>query len=230
MKAKSSDVGANAGFDAYANNYDALHQANIAVTGEPTRYFAEYKLGCLARLGVGSAQPLLDFGCGIGNLLEVLEGKFSDVHGYDPSQASLEHAAKRAPSAKLHHDLASVPDNYFQVAVLSGVLHHVPPSERRQVMQSVVQKLRPGGRVIVFEHNPINPLTRRAVATCEFDDDAILLWPWSLRALLADAGLARPAVEYIVFFPKALAPLRWLEPKLSWLVLGAQQMAHATKA
>jgi SAM-dependent methyltransferase len=230
MKAEHAERAASAQFDAHATNYDALHQASVSASGEPTRYFAEYKLGCLERLGVGPRQPILDFGCGIGNLLEVLEGRFSEIHGYDPSQRSLEVAAKRAPSVKLHHDLANVPNDYFQVAVLSGVLHHIPPAERLEVMRSVVKKLRPGGRVIVFEHNPWNPLTRRAVAACEFDDDAILLWPWSLKSLLAEAGLAHPVLEYIVFFPRLLAKLRWLEPRLSWLMLGAQQLAYASKA
>jgi SAM-dependent methyltransferase len=222
--------GTAARFDDYAQAYDDLHQASVSASGESTRYFAEYKLQCLERLGVAKDQPLLDFGCGIGNLLEVLEGRFTEVHGFDPSERSLEVARKRAPSAQLHEQLDSVPAQYFQTAVLSGVLHHVPPAERLDVMRSVIGKLRSGGRVIVFEHNPFNPLTRRAVAACEFDDDAILLWPWALKRLLAAGGLSRAELEFIVFFPKSLAFLRPLEPKLHWLLLGAQQLAYATKA
>ena len=78
--------------------------------------------------------------------------------------------------------------------------------------------------MVVFEHNPLNPLTRRAVATCAFDDDAILLWPWEAKRLVASGGFSHTRLEYIVFFPRALAPLRPLEPKLAWLWLGAQVM------
>ncbi len=218
------------GFDQYAADYDRLHQASVAASGESTRYFADYKLERLRQLGVTRDQPLLDFGCGIGNLLEVLEGQFDEVHGFDPSQLSLGVARGRAPTSHLHHELDKVPDGHFQTVVMSGVLHHVPPAERLSVMRSARAKLRSGGRVVVFEHNPFNPLTRRAVAACEFDDDAILLWPRSLKGLLRDAGLSRVKLEYIVFFPRALAFLRPLEPRLSWLLLGAQQLAYATKA
>jgi 2-polyprenyl-3-methyl-5-hydroxy-6-metoxy-1,4-benzoquinol methylase len=216
-------------FDRYAREYDDLHRASIAASGESTRYFAEYKLACLERLGVGARDAVLDYGCGIGNLLEVLEGQVQTLHGFDPSEESVATARQRAPSATLHTDVTKVPEQHFDVAVLSGVLHHIVPAERAAVMSRVASKLKPGGRVVVFEHNPFNPLTRRAVAACEFDDDAILLWPWSLKGLLRESGFQGVALEYIVFFPRPLAFLRPLEPRLSWLLLGAQQMAYATK-
>ena len=78
---------------------------------------------------------------------------------------------------------------------------------------------------MVFEHNPLNPVTRKAVADCPFDEDAELLYPWTVTGLLRDAGLAEVALRYIVFFPRALAALRPLEPKLSRLPAGAQVMA-----
>ena len=113
--------------------------------------------------------------------------------------------------------------------MLSGVLHHVPPHERKSVMSTVLQKLAPGGKVVIFEHNPWNPVTRRAVAECEFDDDAILLWPGELRGLLRGVGYADVRLEYIVFFPRPLALLRPLEPRLSWLFMGAQTMTIGTR-
>ena len=76
MKSGSREAPAGGGFDRYAADYHRLHQANVAASGEATRYFADYKLERLRRLGVARHQPLLDFGCGIGNLLEVLESQF----------------------------------------------------------------------------------------------------------------------------------------------------------
>jgi hypothetical protein len=95
-------------------------------------------------------------------------------------------------------------------------------------MRVVRSKLAPGGKVVIFEHNPWNPLTRKAVADCAFDDDAILLWPWEARGVLRSAGFAHVVTDYIVFFPRALAFLRPLEPTLRRFILGAQQMVIAT--
>jgi SAM-dependent methyltransferase len=224
-------------FDAYAEEYAVLHRENVAVTGEQPVYFATYKLRCIERLvGPEFDGPVLDYGCGIGSLTEQLCTRFSDVHGFDPSLRSIAAARDRvaassrprsgdASSARFCSDLAEVPDGHFGLLVMSGVLHHVHPSEREAVLRCAIRKLRAGdGRLVVFEHNPLNPLTRRAVAQCPFDDDAILLWPWQARALLRRSGLRDVRLRFIVFLPRALAAFRWLEPHLGAVPLGAQVM------
>jgi SAM-dependent methyltransferase len=216
-------------FDGVAANYDALQEPSIAASGETKEYFARYKLACLTRLGIGSDEPILDWGCGIGNVLGPLAAEYREVHGYDPSPMSLEVARERAGSAVLHARPEDVPSDYFGAAVLSGVLHHVPDAEHRALVETVRSKLRPGGRVVVFEHNPLNPMTRRAVRDCAFDDDAVLLWPWQARRVLRSAGLRDVRLDFIVFFPRQLAPLRPLEPHLSWLPLGAQVMVVGSR-
>lgn len=219
--------GAPQKFDAYAGSYEALHAASIAGSGEPTEYFAEYKLACLKRLGAPTAEPILDFGAGTGNLTEQLVKEFRAVTAYDPSAESLAQAKRRAPAATTVGTEEGIPDGTFATAVLSGVLHHVPPPERPELVARVRRKLRPGGRLFVFEHNPLNPLTRRAVHLCPFDDDAVLLYPWQLRPLLSRAGYAVERVDYIVFFPRALSRLRPLEPYLRRVVVGAQTLTVA---
>ena len=57
------------------------------------------------------------------------------------------------------------------------VLHHVPMSNRFKLVNEMVRVARPQGIVAIFEHNPLNPLTRHAVNSCELDKDAILLPP-----------------------------------------------------
>jgi SAM-dependent methyltransferase len=209
-------------FDQYAQSYTALHNQNIAASGEPPEYFSAYKRVCLERLGAPRGEPLLDYGCGIGNVTRALAETYEHVHGFDPSSESLRVARERVPHATFHADLGAVPDAHYASAVVSGVLHHVPRAERVSVMSRLREKLRPGGRVFVFEHNPLNPVTRRAVATCPFDDDADLLWPWHAKRLVAKAGFRDVTLDYIVFFPRSLGFLRPLEPRLGWLPLGAQ--------
>ncbi|MEA2752262.1 MAG: hypothetical protein QOI41_6405, partial [Myxococcales bacterium] len=127
-----------------------------------------------------------------------------------------------------HDDAKTLPKAHFATIVLSGVLHHVAPAARVDLLRTVRGLLRPGGQLVVFEHNRLNPVTRRAVAACAFDDDAILLWPWEARGVLRSAGFTSVRTDYIVFFPRALAFLRPLEPKLRRVILGAQQMVLAT--
>jgi len=211
-------------FDDYARSYDALHNQNLAASGEPLEYFSAYKRACLERLGAPVGEPLLDYGCGIGNVTQALATSFHEVHGFDPSSESLKVARERVPGATFHGDLGAVPAAHFASAVVSGVLHHVPRPERTALLEQLREKLRPRGRVFVFEHNPLNPVTRHSVATCPFDDDADLLWPWQATRLLASAGFTSVTLDYIVFFPRPLAWLRPLEPRLGWLPLGAQML------
>jgi SAM-dependent methyltransferase len=211
-------------FDHYAGTYSEAHAASVRLSGEGPAFFAEHKLGCLRQLGIGRAQPVLDYGCGVGTLTRLLVREYESVSGYDPSVRSLEVAAREAPQAKFHQGPESIPDAAFGAVILSGVLHHVQPAERAAVLAIAARKLAPGGRLCVFEHNPYNPLTRKAVRDCPFDDDAILLRPREVRLLLRAAGLSAVRQDYVLFFPRALAPLRPLERLLSRCPLGAQTL------
>jgi SAM-dependent methyltransferase len=212
-------------FDAYAQKYTDVLKTNVAITGEDPEYFSIYKLRCLERLvPPGYDEPVLDYGCGTGTVTRHLCTRFSRVSGFDPSEQSVVAARIAAPAARISTALDDVADGTQGLVVLSGVLHHILPRERPEVIERAKQKLQAGGRLVVFEHNPLNPLTRHAVATCPFDDDAILLWPWQARRLLVDAGLGGVTLRFIVFLPRALARLRWIEPRLGALPLGAQVM------
>jgi hypothetical protein len=109
------------------------------------------------------------------------------------------------------------------------VLHHVPVAERRGLLSRLRTKLRPGGRLFVFEHNPLNPLTRHAVDTCPFDENAVLIRAPKMRRRVLDAAFASATINYRIFFPHALRGLRGLEPRLTWLPLGAQYYVRASK-
>ena len=218
-------------FDRFADRYDAMHRENIAASGETPDYFARYKREVLVRvLGPDFADPLLDFGCGIGNLTGLLAETFANVHGYDPSSKSVAIATKRTGAATFHADLAAMPRSHFGAIVLANVLHHVPRASRAKLLDDVVDLVAPGGRLVVFEHNPLNPLTRKVVAACPFDEGVELLWPWEATALLASAGLREIRRDFIVFFPRSLARLRGFEPRLRFCPIGAQIVAWATKA
>ena len=227
--ADSFDPQTKAEFDQYAQSYDQLHRQNVAISGESPEYFAIYKQRFLERLVGDPRAPLLDFGCGIGNLTRLLVGPFAEVAGYDPSADSVVLAKTRAAGASFYDDVDAIPKAHFGAVVIANVLHHVPPNARAALLATVTRLLAPGGKLVVFEHNPHNPVTRKVVRDCAFDENAVLLAPSETRRLLEGAGLRHTRVDYIVFFPRPLAALRGLEPHLSWLPLGAQYAAWATK-
>jgi len=80
------------------------------------------------------------------------------------------------------------------------------------------------GRYYLFEHNPLNPLTRYLVATCVFDKNAKLLRSNYTRSLLRSQHFRIVKKEFIIFFPRKglLSGFMFLEKYLKWLPLGGQ--------
>ena len=79
----------------------------------------------------------------------------------------------------------------------------------------------------IFEHNPINPVTRHIIATCPFDENAVLIPARELRRRQIQAGFQPVEIAYTAFFPGALAALRPLERYMSALPIGAQYYTWA---
>ena len=82
---------------------------------------------------------------------------------------------------------------------------------------------------MIYEHNPINPMTLHAVNTCSFDENAVLLKRSQVRNVLREAGMEVEMQDYRVFFPAILKLLRPLEKWLTWFPLGAQYFVVGKK-
>lgn len=212
-------------FDRFATSYRPVLDQSVAISGESSDYFADYKARWLAaHFGADFAGSLLDYGCGVGLLLDKLRAHMpaATCTGFDVSAESIAAVpAQLRARARFTAELDDVGDG-FAAIVLSNVLHHVLPALRDALLAALVLRLAPGGTLVVFEHNPVNPATRLVVARCPFDADAVLLSPGESRRRLERAGLGGVEHRYVVFFPKPLARLRGLEPSLGWLPLGAQ--------
>ena len=227
-------------FDKFATEYRAMHAANIKVSGESPEYFAEYKIIDIARdaaaLGALPEQPrVLDFGAGVGYSVPFFARHLpaARITCLDVSQKSLEvgEAQHGARAEFTHFDGARIPypDATFDVALASCVFHHIPESEHVQLLAEIRRVLTPRGLLFVFEHNPLNPLTRHAVDTCPFDENAVLIRAPNMRRRVLDAAFTDAKINYRIFFPHALRGLRGLEPRLTWLPLGAQYYVRASK-
>ncbi len=225
-------------FDQYADEYLQAHRGNIAITGEDPEFFAEYKVrtlrDVLERSGIVTDR-IIDFGAGIGASMPFFRKYFpaATLICADASPRSLELAAARFPGGASFVEVAQervpVDDASVDLAFSACVFHHIEHDRHVHWLTELHRVTSPGGRLAIFEHNPFNPLTVRAVNTCPFDANARLIRASSLVRAAKAAGWISPQIRYHVFFPRVLARLRGLEPSLSWLPLGGQYSMIARK-
>lgn len=219
-------------FDRFADNYRETLDRSLNFSGESSDYFLEYKARYVARtVGTAFSGKVLDFGCGVGILTGFLRKHLPHaiLHGYDVSAKSIEMTGGKMEGEVFFTSDLSRLDSDYDLVILSNVLHHVPPGERIQTVSQGVRMLAGKGRVIIFEHNPFNPLTRWVVRHCPFDEDAVLLPMREACSCLRNSGLTVKKREYILFFPRILSVFRSLEPLLSWFPLGAQYAVMGEK-
>ena len=221
-------------FDEYSDRYQEHINDSIGASGESVAYFDEMKIDLISRWSIDVLKPkrILDFGCGIGKVSGKLAEKYSDLDflGYDVSEGSINlarHQFHRCSNVKWTTELNDA--NGVDLILGVNVFHHIHPDLRDDVLKSLGAILNPGGRLLIIEHNPLNPLTRHAVATCEFDADAVLLGPSEWYRRTKPLGLSRDFLRYIVFFPALLKKLRILDPYLVSVPMGAQYVLSLKK-
>ena len=218
-------------FDRHGATYEQAVEHAISFAGQEHDFYLEAKARRLVelarrRLGPGRVAAL-DVGCGPGLFDRHLTAAF-ELHGVDVSPEMVERA--RAANPEVEYEVSEprrLPheDSRFDLAFAVCVLHHVERADRLPLLEEMARVVRPGGLVAVFEHNPWNPLTRRVVRTCAFDEDVELISHRELARLYRDAGLELVDSEYLLFVPwRADA----LERALRRLPLGAQYVLAAT--
>jgi SAM-dependent methyltransferase len=222
-------------FDSYRSNYRDVVQSSINFSGLPHSFFMRAKADLLRELiarRLGQEKPaMLDVGCGVGSFHPLLRGMVGRLSGIDVSPASIVQA--RADYRDVDYrafDGRDFPfdDGGFDLVTAICVLHHVAPAEWPHFMNEMRRVARPGGLICVVEHNPFNPLTRLAVARCEFDRDAVLLSAGKARKLLAAGGLREIGSRYFLLLPWETKHARRIEGALSNVPLGAQYAAFGT--
>ena len=182
------------------------------------------------------APDVLDFGAGLGNSVPYFQKHLARarLHCADVSAESLKLSqAQYGPKETYHHiewDVLPLEDDAVDVCFTACVFHHIPEDEHIHWLKELARVTRTGGRLVIFEHNPLNPLTWRAVANCPFDENAVLIGAGEMRRRMAKAGWTAPRADFHVFFPKALAGLRRLDPYLAWCPMGGQYAASAKLA
>jgi ubiquinone/menaquinone biosynthesis C-methylase UbiE len=229
------EEGRSVDFDTYATGYEDAVDRSVSFTGRNSAFYARRKvelLEDLVRPNLGSLQglSLLDVGCGTGTTDQFLSPRVRSLHGVDISEEMLAKARRNVPKAAFSWydgEKLPFPDGTFDVVIAMCVLQYVPMSKRFKVISEMVRVAQPEGVVAIFEHNPFNPLTRRAVNTCELDRGAILLAPRETAELLKESADVEPRLRHYLFSPLGGAIGCSLDRQLQRIPLGGQYVAWA---
>ena len=152
------------------------------------------------------------------------------IFGVDEAQESIRVAEENCQNLSnkptFFHSLKQIPETTkFDLITVFNVLHHINPSERNAVLQEIMKRLAPGGRLLIWEHNPWNPVTRYLVKICPFDEGVKLVRaPWLIH-VLQTSGLKIHQFEFVNVIPPSMhkkAGLRWIETFFNRVPIGAQ--------
>ena len=217
-------------FDEHARGYEEAVESAIAFAGQEQEFYTRAKAALLLeiarrRLGDPSRLSVLDVGCGPGLIENLSSSCWGSVHGVDTSSRMVDLARQADPSGHYRtYDGARLPypDESHDLTFAICVLHHVEPPVRLHLVREMVRVTKSAGVMAVFEHNPLNPLTRRVVRNCVFDKGVELLPRSDLASLFRRAGLDVVEERYLLFFPSSRRWVNRVEHTLRRVPFGAQ--------
>lgn len=124
---------------------------------------------------------VLDVGCGTGRFLSALPERYERT-GIDVSSRMLDYARKKGLSVEqASGDKLPFDDDSFDLVATFAVLHHlIDPDVVRASLREMVRVARPGGVVLVWDHNPLNPYWRFLMAKSPQDQGDERLVPAKL--------------------------------------------------
>ena len=192
-------------FDTIADEYDESLPPHLVA-----HYLAKRVAFIRQHVAPGLA---LDVGCGTGVMAERLSQEGYDLVGADPFRGMLRYVRARRP------DLMAVaasgqhlpfPDDTFDLVYCIAVMHHIAdPTAVRETILEMVRVAKPGGHVLVWDHNPRNPYWPIIMKRVPQDTGAERLIPEQEVLDGLKAGGARPLITRPLglmpdFTPKAL--------------------------
>ena len=135
------------------------------------------------------ASPVLDVGCGRGELLGLLRDAGVEARGIDADADMVAFARGEGLDVEQADALAyldALPDASLGGIFAGQVVEHLPPAVLFRFLELAAQKLRPGGPLIAETINPLSPLALRSY----FADltHAQPLVPETLKLLASQAG------------------------------------------
>ncbi len=195
-------------FDRIATAYDESLPAHVV------EHYLDKRVAFVA--GCCPPGEGLDVGCGTGVLAARLAERGFVMTGLDPSEGMLDvMRAERPGVAAVRGSGDELPfgDSSFDLVITVAALHHIAdPVAVRATLGEMVRVCRPGGRVVVWDHNPRNPYWKLLMARVPQDDGTERLIPEAevLAGLRAGGGLPLYSVPLGFvpdFAPPAVLPI-----------------------
>ncbi len=224
-----TDCGGGRGFDYEmipGGYYDAVYRRRRGIQSK----WHQLKFGRVIEEMEGHYRHL-DVGCGPGTLIGLLDDRLLST-GIDISTTEIDYARRVYQSESKRFFAVSarrLPDvcRGYDVVTVVEVIEHLAPAELDDVLRAVIQRLRPGGKLVVTTPNfrsawPLVQMLISRFGPVDYAPQHINRFTRRrLRRLLQDLGLRDVRVHpYLMLAPFA-APLGWrLADKLARLERG----------
>lgn len=154
-------------FDNIAEEYDRSLPSHVA------RHYLEKRVRFIRKLLPSGL--ILDIGCGTGVLARRLSQEGYHVAGLDSSLGMLKVMVKTTNDGmSVHGNALHLPfrSESFDLVVCVAVLHHIADAEEvADTISEMVRVAKVGGKVLIWDHNPLNPY-----------------WPVIMRRVSQDIG------------------------------------------
>jgi len=159
-----------------------------AIRDRQRRYVADFR----------EAAPVLDVGCGRGELLQLLREAGVEARGIDADADMVAYARGEGTDveqADLVEHLEGLPDRSLGGIFMGQVVEHLPPSVLVRALELAAAKLRGGGLLVAETINPLSPLALRHY----FADltHAQPLVPETLQLLARQSGFTATEIRYL---------------------------------
>jgi ubiquinone/menaquinone biosynthesis C-methylase UbiE len=194
--------------------------------------FAEYKAEILSRvINPSTTHSILEFGCGTGRNIPFLRNFFPEakIYGSDVSQKSLQIAQERLINnttfLKIDEPAQLKQLDSVDCVFITNVFHHIPFDEHNAWMKGLYETIKSGGKLIIFEHNPLNPIVYYKLYN-EFHGTEKwgerMLNPKYTKRMLRKALFKNLYLNYTLFFLKRSNIIDNIEKYLRFVPFGAQ--------
>lgn len=225
-------------FDQYSENYKRTIESAFPILSPPLEFYVKQKANFLKTEidksnSIGGVLELLNFGCGTGQIDGYLNKINVKITGVDPSGSSLTYARKTNPQniyQEIPEDRLPEMGKKFDLIYAACVFHHIPSNRHEAILKDIHHHLKKGGKLIIFEHNPRNLITRWITSRCRLDQNARLIGAKALVEQIRKSGLQVVEKKYYLFLPLGGNFWNWVEKAiLTRVPLGCQYFVVAQR-